>query len=131
MWVYRSYSICWWHRMLCSCICFHIKCDETRWWHMHWHQKTYLSTCLGYELVSHHGELYTWPRVHKAFQNKDQDQAQVKHSYIMDFFKTFYNYLTSDCWYLKVYAFLEHILEILPKLFQWNKAKHMILYHVS
>ena len=21
----------------------------------------------------------TWPRVHKAFQNNDQDQAQVKH----------------------------------------------------
>jgi len=26
------------------------------------------------------------PRVHKTFQNKDQDQAQVKKSYIMDFF---------------------------------------------
>jgi len=26
------------------------------------------------------------PRVHKTFQNKDQDQAQVKHSYIMDYF---------------------------------------------
>ena len=25
-------------------------------------------------------------RVHKAFQNKDQDQAQVKISYIMDYF---------------------------------------------
>ena len=25
------------------------------------------------------------PRVHKAFQNKDQDQAQVNNSYIMDF----------------------------------------------
>jgi len=34
--------------------------------------------------------LYTsyvsWSRVHKAFQNKDQDQAQVKNSYIMAFF---------------------------------------------
>jgi len=27
-----------------------------------------------------------WPCVHKAFQNKDQDQTQVKHSYIMNFF---------------------------------------------
>ena len=26
------------------------------------------------------------PCVHKAFQNTDQDQAQVKKSYIMDFF---------------------------------------------
>ena len=25
------------------------------------------------------------PRFHKAFQNKDQDQAQVNNSYIMDF----------------------------------------------
>ena len=31
---------------------------------------------------------------HKAFQNTDQDQAQVKHSYIMDFFKTYNHYLT-------------------------------------
>jgi len=27
----------------------------------------------------------TWPRVHKAFQNQDQDQAQVKKSFTMDF----------------------------------------------
>ena len=27
----------------------------------------------------------TRSRVHKAFQNKDQAQAQVKHSYIMEF----------------------------------------------
>jgi len=27
-----------------------------------------------------------WPRVHKTFQNKDQDQTRVKISYIMDFF---------------------------------------------
>ena len=26
-----------------------------------------------------------WPHVHKAFQNKDQGQAQVNNSYIMDF----------------------------------------------
>ena len=38
-----------------------------------------------------------WPRVHEAFQNTDQDQAQVINSYIMDFFKTYYNYLTNNC----------------------------------
>jgi len=38
-----------------------------------------------------------WSRVHKAFQNQDQDQTQVKHSSTMDyFFKTYYNYLTID-----------------------------------
>ena len=31
-------------------------------------------------------EILTWPRVDKAFQNKDQDQAQVKNSYSMDYF---------------------------------------------
>ena len=28
----------------------------------------------------------SWPRVHKAFQNQDQGQAQVKKSSTMDFF---------------------------------------------
>jgi len=41
----------------------------------------------------------SWPRVHKAFQIKDQVQAQVKNSYIMAFFlKTYFYYLTIDCW---------------------------------
>ena len=40
------------------------------------------------------------PRVHNAFQNQDQDQAQVEHYFTMDLFKTYYNYLTIDCWYL-------------------------------
>ena len=35
----------------------------------------------------------TWPRVHKAFQNKAQDQAQVKNSSLWIVFKTSYNYL--------------------------------------
>ena len=26
-----------------------------------------------------------WPRVHKAFQNQDQDQSQVKNSFTMPF----------------------------------------------
>jgi len=39
---------------------------------------------------------YTRSRVHKAFQNQDQDQAQVKKSSNMYFFKTYYNYLTID-----------------------------------
>ena len=37
----------------------------------------------------------------KAFQNKDQDQAQVKILILWTFFsKTYYNYLTIDCWCL-------------------------------
>ena len=42
----------------------------------------------------------SWPRVHKAFQNQDQDQAQVKLPLLWTFFDTYYNYLTIDCWYL-------------------------------
>jgi len=30
---------------------------------------------------------FSWPRVHKAFQSQDQDQAQVKHSFTMDFLR--------------------------------------------
>jgi len=47
----------------------------------------------------------TWSRVHKAFQNQDQDQAQVKTYFTMDvFLKTCYNYLTFICWYLIKYV---------------------------
>ena len=52
----------------------------------------------------HTYEIQYWPRVHKAFQNVDQDQAQVKHSFTMDFLKTYYNYITIDCWYLIQYV---------------------------
>ena len=52
-------------------------------------------------------------RVHKDFQNKVQDQAQVKHSYIMDFFKTYYNYLTIDRWCLIQYVLRTRHLGIL------------------
>ena len=44
------------------------------------------------------------PRIHKAFLNQDQDQAQVKNSSNEDFFKTYYNYWTIDCWYLIKYC---------------------------
>jgi len=44
------------------------------------------------------------PRVHKAFQNQDQDQAQVKDYFTMDPFKTYYNYFTIDVWYLIKYG---------------------------
>jgi len=54
-----------------------------------------------------------WPRVHKAFQNTDQDQAQVNNSYIMDFFKTYYNYLTNNCWCLIKYVLQTRLLGIL------------------
>ena len=37
------------------------------------------------------------PRVPKAFQNQDQDQAQVKLPLLWTFFETYYNYLTIDC----------------------------------
>ena len=33
-----------------------------------------------------------WPSVHKAFQVQDQDQTQVKYSFTIDFFETYYNY---------------------------------------
>jgi len=39
------------------------------------------------------------PRVHKAFQNQAQDQAQVNNYFTMDFFKTYFNYLTIGCWF--------------------------------
>ena len=40
-----------------------------------------------------------WFRFHKAFQNQDQDQTQVKDYFTMDFvFKTNYTYLTIDYW---------------------------------
>jgi len=38
-----------------------------------------------YEVVNY-TDKRTWSRVHKAFQNQDQDQAQVKYSSTMDFF---------------------------------------------
>jgi len=53
------------------------------------------------------------PRVHKAFQNTDQDQAQVKNSYIMDFFKTYYNYLTIDRLCLIKYVLQTRLLGVL------------------
>ena len=39
----------------------------------------------------------TLARVHKAFQNQDQDQASVKTNFTMDCFKTNYNFSTIDC----------------------------------
>ena len=39
-------------------------------------------SCVHVEVI-----LDTWSRVHKAFQNQDQDQAQVKNNYTMDIFK--------------------------------------------
>ena len=57
--------------------------------------------------------LRSWPRVHKAFQNQDQDQGQVKHSSTMDFFKTYYNYLTIECWYLIKYVLQTRLLGLL------------------
>ena len=53
-----------------------------------------------------------WARVHKAFQNQDQDQAQVKNSFTMNFFKT-YIYVTIDCWYLIEYVLQTRLLGIL------------------
>jgi len=38
----------------------------------------------------------TWPCVHKAVQNKDQDQVLI----LWTFFKTYNNYLTIDRWCL-------------------------------
>ena len=44
-------------------------------------------------------------QTHEAFQNQDQDRAQVKNSSSMDcFFKTYHNYLTIECLYLIKYV---------------------------
>ena len=52
--------------------------------------------------------------VHKAFQNQDQDQAHVKKFFYYGlFFKTYYNYLTIDCWYLIKYVLQTRLLGIL------------------
>ena len=51
------------------------------------------------------------PRVHKAFQNQDQDQAQVKFPLLWTFFETYHNYLTIDCYYLIKYVFKQDFLE--------------------
>jgi len=54
------------------------------------------------------------PRVHKAFQDQNQHQAQYKHYFAMDFFSnTYYNYLTIDCWYLIKYVLQTRLLGIL------------------
>ena len=50
---------------------------------------------------------------HKAFQNTGQDQTQVKNSYIMDFFKTYNNYLTIDRWCLIKYVLQTRLLGVL------------------
>ena len=52
-------------------------------------------------------------RVYKAFQNKDQDQAQVKKSYITDFYKTYFLYLIIDRWCLTKYVLQRGLLGIL------------------
>ena len=59
-----------------------------------------------------------WPRVHKAFQNLDQDQAQVKHSLLWTFFETYNNYLTIDCWYLIKYVLQTRHLGILSFVYE-------------
>ena len=46
-------------------------------------QSAYLLQALEREIST-----LSWPRVHKAFQNQDQDQAQVKHYFTMDILKT-------------------------------------------
>ena len=61
------------------------------------------------------------PHVHNAFQNQDQDQAQVEHYITMDLFKT-YNYLTIDCWYL-IKSILQTRLLGIRSLFYERKGK--------
>ena len=70
--------------------------------------------------------IYTKPRVHKAFQNKDQDQAQVKQSHIMDFFQTYYNYLTIDRWCLIKYVLQTRLLRILSFFFIKEKVNFIV-----
>ena len=65
----------------------------------HYKQEKYRTNVNRTALVLHLKPLIR-PHVHKAFQNQDQDQAQVKNSFTMDFFPSYYNYLTIDCWYL-------------------------------
>ena len=57
------------------------------------------------------------PRVHNAFQNQDQDQAQVEHYFTMDLLKTYYIFLTIDCWYLIVSPLNNRINFIIANLF--------------
>ena len=56
-------------------------------------------------------DIVTWPHVHKAFQNQNQDQAQVKKLWIV--FKAYHNYLTIDCLYLIKYVLQTKVLGIL------------------
>ena len=56
------------------------------------------------DLTNKEEDIVTWPHVHKAFQNQNQDQAQVKNSSTMDCFKAYHNYLTIDCLYLIKYV---------------------------
>ena len=39
---------------------------------------------LSFWLADKHAK-HSWLRVYKAFQNQDQDQTQLKHSFAMDF----------------------------------------------
>ena len=66
------------------------------------------------------------PRVHKDFQNKDQDQAQIKDSYIIDFFKTYNNYLTIDHWGLIKYVLQTRLLKILSFFFVKEKVNFIV-----
>ena len=62
------------------------------------------------------------PRVHKAFQNQDRDQAQVNNYFIMDFFKMYSNYLTIECWYPIRYILQTRLFGILG-FFNERKGK--------
>ena len=65
--------------------------------------------------------LGTWspgPVITKLFQSKDQDQTQVKHSYIMAFFKTYCHCLTIDLWCLVKFVLQSRLLRILSFFYQ-------------
>ena len=66
---------------------------------------------------------WSWPRVHKDFQNNDQYQTEVLILWI--FFKTYYYYLTIDCWCLIKYVLQTRPLGILS-LFIKEKV-HLIV----
>ena len=53
------------------------------------------------------------PCSQRFLQNQDQNQAQVKNSSTMDFFKTYYTYLTIGCLYLIKYVFETRLLGML------------------
>ena len=61
-----------------------------------------------------------WPRVHKAFQNQDQDQAQVKNYYGLSFNLLLWFNFNIDCWYSIKHVLQTRLLGILSFFYKRN-----------